>query len=879
MTFSIMNLGILEGIFSWALNIINEVFAAIFIALINLFNLIFGAIMFSVAAVLGALADFFQGVFRSLAGLGVTYVDGSPVTYQDPIFTLITSNVIWKSFLVMIAVAFVLVIIMSIVAIIRNEYNTEKANNTKGGILGTAVKSIAFFAVTPVVTVIGVMGCNTLLRILDRATGSKDVAISGQVFSASAYGANRIRLMEDSNASNNSVSDAIGTVANALVDAMNMIFSPINIAGDEKYKEPLYSMQGDLYDTSWSLEEIAAAIDNGFALSKTIDIDAYAAVDAHAVANGLTSVLLGGQTSMIANLISGAIGGVDGNASFTQLSWTNAPMVAIYYQLSSINYIVLLGGMAMVLYIMYTSAFGLIMRLYKCTMLFLVSAPIIAMGPLDNHKAFGNWKTQFIKQALGAYGVVLALNLAFKIISVTNNINLFDPSTVTGRSGNSLIHALMSIVALFMMKDFIKMISDFVGGDDVYSGGSDMAKKATKAGLAVGAVALTGGAVAATKMGLQGAIGTRTGSLGGKLGNAIKTSKVGQSVGKKFSTVKNKVSSISNAGKNLLYGESAQEKGLLKRQSLLNLASTGFSALKGGMDNAGLGQFTKFIGGGPAGKMLGNMKNNTSSELAKIDTIEKMVAQKNNRKKQYIGADDELSDEMVEQDNRVQTAQARKNKMQEIFQNINSKGEYVKGQDQFKKDMEDLGFNYENPTHFKNAYQKEASKQNQDIEHVKQTVKQEYKDTHILNPNEVMKAMFNIDDATIQNMNSTERTEKLNAAKQYLEMDDKTFEKSITDALKADGKGGLEVNPAAMAGALGMAIGAKDANISTESINQLASAISSSVRESMDASTEKIAKSLKGEEKTQSLLEQMLGELKGMKSSMNNANQDTKNKK
>lgn len=872
MTFSIMNLGILEGVFSWALNIINEVFAAIFVAIINLFNLVFGAIMFSVAAVLGALADFFQGVFRSLAGLGVTYVDGTEVTYQDPIFTLITSNVIWKSFLVMIAVAFVLVIIMSIVAIIRNEYNTEKANNTKGGILGTAVKSIAFFAVTPVVTVIGVMGCNTLLRILDRATGSKDVAISGQVFAASAYGANRIRLMEDSDASNNSVSGALGSVANALVTAMNTIFSPVNISYNGTYKNAAFAMQGDLYDTSWSLEEIAAAIDNGFALSKTIDIDAYAAVDAMAVTNGLTSVLLSGQISMISNLISGAIGGVDGNASFTQLSWTNAPMVAIYYQLSSINYIVLLGGMAMVLYIMYTSAFGLIMRLYKCTMLFLVSAPIIAMGPLDNHKAFGSWKTQFIKQALGAYGVVLALNLAFKIISVTNNINLFDPSTATGQSGNSLIHALMSIVALFMMKDFIKMISDFVGGDDVYSGGSDMAKKATKAGLAVGAVALTGGVAAAT--GLSTRVLKTANTLGNKLGTNHDTGKrnrFGKWIDNQQST------KVGKFYQKHFSNDALKEGSARRRQTLLNMASTGFSALKGGMDNVGFGKFTKFIGDGPAGKMLENMKKNNESALGKEIIINEKLKEKNGIKKSLT---DKNIDQVVEQDSRVQEAQRKEKKLVSIYEkygHMDSNTVDHKTIAKFQDEMEGIGLkNMGSISAFKEQYGDLLESFAHNKDEMRQQVRTE---TKAKTENNAMKAVFNIDEASIQNMSAEERNEKLHAMNEYLNLDDKTTRKSIESMFKANGKGGLDVDPTVLAGALGMAIGAKDANINTESINQIASAISSSVRESMDASTEKIAKSLKGEEKTQSLLEQMLGELKGMKSSMNNANQDTKNKK
>lgn len=880
MNFLHMNLGILDSVFGWMVDLVNQVFGAVFILLINLFNLVFGAIMFQIAAILGALVDFFQGVFRSLAGIG-TFWDGKNrvITNQDPIFTMITSDVVWKTFLIMLAIAFVLVIIMAIIAIIRNEYNTDKANNTKGGVLGAAVKSIAFFAITPVVTVLGVLGCNMLLRVLDTATGGQETPVSGQVFAASAYGANYMRLTDRFDQFN-----GLGTIAQGLVEGMNRLFAVTNYGDADSAKSMIYSLNNTLYDTQWvgqegGKEKIAASVDAAFAQSMVVtDEGNFVALQAAAVANGLTSVLLGGQTTLISNLLSGV-----GSASLTRLNWTNAPVVAMYYRMSDINYIVLIGGMIMALWVMYTSAFGLMIRLYKCTMLFIVAPPVIALGPMDNMSAFGNWRKQFVGQALGAYGVVIGMNLAFKLITVTNNINLFNPTSASGMAGNMLIHALMSIAALYMMKDFIKMVSGFVGGEDVAAGGADLAKKTVKTGLAVGAIALTGGAAAAGGIASgaikgAGAIGKGAKALGSQLYHAGEVKDQAGNIQHQnwFARGVDKVGSagrfVSNSAKafgNTMLGvdEEGNEKNTFRRRAFGKLKEVGsaaatkvgdavggfvddhitsdvaaagrkknyfsilntvIGAASGGVKTAGGEQGAKWLSGN-LGKTIGGMNENNDSELGKL------VAMNNARKAQktflsgYNAID--TSDEIrsaTEEFSRHSTTLGKINGLDK------NDPEYSKKRNEILKED-----GYKNYSSFMGEYNKSSANLN---------ALTNKGDDYTKSVNDVMKAYFNIDDATFNKMSTQERNEKLSQMAVQAKLTPEQVYEALGKTLEGD-KGGLKAPDAStLASALGSVFSEHDQKINQASIDAIASGIAAAISGEAEKMSEKIIGGLKGED-------------------------------
>ncbi len=504
-----MNLGLLSGIFDWIMSFVSGLVGALFTILLNFIQLTISGVLFMAAGILGYIADFLQKLFRALAGIGTTYDNMGNANSGDPLFQMLTSNVVWNTFIVMLAVAFVLVIMASIVAIIRNEYNTDKANNSKGGILGSAVKSIAYFALVPVICVMGIFTSNILLRILDRATGGSERTISGQLFYAASYNANRVRQEHVLNETQPSSGDLGSAFADLLVNGMNKVFCLYDVNGN--LNNEVYSLGGSLFTTnSNDYELIANQIDDGFSGNKEVDLTHYEDLTGEGLGAGIIGSMMstGGLGGLV---VKSAISA--GKSNNGTMCWFDSLVVNLYYNMGDINYIVLIGGLVMTIWILFNAAFGLMLRLYKLTMLFMISPPIIALGPLDNHKAYNQWKGQFLQQVLSAYGTVVALNLAFKLMAVTDSINIFPLTSAINYSMNALLHALMSIALIYLIKDFPKMLSGFIGAADAFGEGSAVSKKV------VGTAAKIGGA--ALNFTPAGAAIKAAGGLAGKVGKAI----------------------------------------------------------------------------------------------------------------------------------------------------------------------------------------------------------------------------------------------------------------------------------------------------------------------------------------------------------------------
>src|SRR5574344_142999 len=195
-----------------------------------------------------SIMDILQVLIRKVAGLDVVYYTSTDWGTTDPqsgdlaytfiqnIFlgqTPILTNVFWA----MIILGIILLFLTTLIAILRSEYTaTDSKSASKGKIIGQAFKAIFSFAVVPVVAFFGIFLANAILQAIDTITSgtetetplstetgeslfnsnpiSKDnenqtyinycfyfnnliptssTPISGQIFSASAYKANRIR--------------------------------------------------------------------------------------------------------------------------------------------------------------------------------------------------------------------------------------------------------------------------------------------------------------------------------------------------------------------------------------------------------------------------------------------------------------------------------------------------------------------------------------------------------------------------------------------------------------------------------------------------------------------------------------------------------------
>lgn len=200
-----------------------------------------------------------------------------------------------------------------------------------------------------------------------------------------------------------------------------------------------------------------------------------------------------------------------------------------YYDVVGMNFVTLIGGALLAAYTMLMASFGMVIRLFKATILYMISPPMIALMPLDGGSAFKSWRKDFLGQILAAYGTVVSLNLLFILLPIVNNINLFGNSDFPGVDGagadghiasvfNSFCHLIFTLTALFTLKDVSGMISSMIGADDAAKSGSAVASK-------------VGGTAMAIAGGVGGVAAKGLGAIAGGIAKANPNSKVGKAFG------------------------------------------------------------------------------------------------------------------------------------------------------------------------------------------------------------------------------------------------------------------------------------------------------------------------------------------------------------
>jgi len=531
----------------WKMAIIAVGIAVAFLVLIlmnvgGFISQILGQLLYHIAVPMMWLCDFVQVLFRKLAGLGTTFVKetGGAIKEQneDILFSLLTSKTVLEVFVAMCIVGVILLLITTIIQIIRTEYTTEGSKNSKTTIIGTALKAFAYFFITPVACVFGIIISNYVLKAVDAATSGKGAStIAGSVFVAAANDANRVRK-----------GDSTGWYENLMsgqVSKWTVSFNANNSRFDATFDERNFGVT-NTGNAVLNRENAADKIDRAFSQGS------------------LLSTLAGGDGGPKMTI------GDDYHGIVWSTYWVNPyfsydqpSFVSRYYNLANVNYLILYVGLAICIVTLFKAAIGMIMRMYKATMLFIISPGVIGIWPLDGGNAFNSWRKQFVGTVLAAYGTIIALNLYFVIVGVIDHIYLFHPqlglngniSSLEGNATavlsssatmtallyplvtvvNAMVRALMIIVGALMISEFASTVSSLIGADDALKQGGDMGGKVAGA-VGKGAMVAMGGAALAMKAGKGIASGVKavgnigfTGKDGNRhtLGGAIKAGSTG----------------------------------------------------------------------------------------------------------------------------------------------------------------------------------------------------------------------------------------------------------------------------------------------------------------------------------------------------------------
>jgi hypothetical protein len=169
------------------------------------------------------------------------------------------------------------------------------------------------------------------------------------------------------------------------------------------------------------------------------------AIDASMTASVTGALDAGGGTSFGGQILvtsgSGAYIGGGNRAVIEQqfingtLDYNNLAVVKQYYDLSEMNFFVGIGSGLVLLVMFALSAITFIQRLFDICLLYIVSPVSAATIPLDDGQRFKIWREMLVSKILGAYGIILAMNLFFLIIPQVTHVQFFDNSFKNGVVG------------------------------------------------------------------------------------------------------------------------------------------------------------------------------------------------------------------------------------------------------------------------------------------------------------------------------------------------------------------------------------------------------------------------------------------------------------
>lgn len=508
-----MGIGQMLGILSGLGEILNKVFTGLFKLVFNILVLpvvrafirvvvtlikyACSTIFYEISCFILKLIDFVEVLFRALAGLdnkkgGTIFfgLSGSTAQEGDLLLQFITNKDVLNVFYATAIVGLFLLVITTIFQMIKVEYTTEGAQNSKSGIIGKSLKSLTNMLIIPLLVVFGVFIGNQILSLIDTATGgSNKSTISGNLWVTAASTAT-LKHPGGNSAEGSFLSE---------IAKVGLIKTDDDINGLGLFGAGLELALGKGFDAIFDKEE---------AMKPIAEV---------------------GTPDNISDFKKEEINFKTGENKYYKLS-----NVCKYYNLFEVNYLVLIFGACIILKCLFFVCFGMIDRLYRCTALFIVMPMVVGMSPVKD--SLGKWRTDFISRALSAYGTVISMNLFFVLVGVMLNIEitfndawvkenpLFPQSFMEG-----LIKSMMLIVGCLMIEKLAGDMGSYFGGGNAMAEGKGLANDATagikKAAVVAGGVAMGAGGLALK--GIKGAGSIANKISGGRLGNAVDSAKQG----------------------------------------------------------------------------------------------------------------------------------------------------------------------------------------------------------------------------------------------------------------------------------------------------------------------------------------------------------------
>lgn len=148
-----------------------------------------------------------------------------------------------------------------------------------------------------------------------------------------------------------------------------------------------------------------------------------------------------------------------------ELDYNNKDVVSQYYKIKDLDFFVGIIGSLVILVMFVMSAISFIQRIFDIILLYIISPISVSTIPTDDGQRFKQWKEMLIGKVLGAYGIILSMNLFFIIIPQVQQIAFFGNAFKNG-----IVKILFLIGGTFAVTKANIVIANLTGS---HSGGSE----------------------------------------------------------------------------------------------------------------------------------------------------------------------------------------------------------------------------------------------------------------------------------------------------------------------------------------------------------------------------------------------------------------------
>ncbi len=360
-------------------------------------------IIFGIIKVFASIVDTIVNLMRGLLGLGDNYTG-------DITLSAITSEAITLAFWIVVALGFATTFIFAIIRIIKNYFADDKDDGaiSKHKAIKQIFLSVINMLILPVFCIALILGTTATAKVVDSAT-------------------------------HNSYNPDYG---------IELIFSVVS-EDDLKEKGITIATNGVyVLQEQWKEKDAGKTNVNVEHLETITGINAVKYI--------LSSGIYYDSTG---NLQSGSF---DTNGFYID----NEGYGAIWSYVDKDNYfdnwlLPLLGGAVMVV----SFAMSIIIvaqRVYYIAFMFVISPFIVSTRPLDDGARWNKWCEVFISKLIGAFAIVVCLNVFFLVAPTVINIQFFAPSNTLANGISKLIIYIAGVLAATGAS---QLVAQLIGGD------------------------------------------------------------------------------------------------------------------------------------------------------------------------------------------------------------------------------------------------------------------------------------------------------------------------------------------------------------------------------------------------------------------------------